>query len=158
MKYVTILLLALAFNAQAETHDLPDAVVTPGVANPLVTQDNIQDTICVPGFSKTQRPPASYTTKLKIKQLRSGVYKSNFGSSSFEEDHLISIENGGDPRDPKNLWPQHWNDPNGAKKKDILENVIHKLICDGTITLEEGQLALAQDWIASYQKYVVNRH
>jgi hypothetical protein len=24
----------------------------------------------------------------------------------YEEDHLISLELGGAPRDPKNLWPQ----------------------------------------------------
>lgn len=35
---------------------LPDPKCTPGAANPSVTQDNIKDTICVIGFSKTVRP------------------------------------------------------------------------------------------------------
>jgi hypothetical protein len=34
-----------------------------------VTQDNIDSTICVPGFTKTIRPPARYTSRLKREQL-----------------------------------------------------------------------------------------
>ena len=47
---------------------LPDPICTPGVVNPKVTQDNIQKTICVSGYTKTIRPPVSYTNKLKLEQ------------------------------------------------------------------------------------------
>jgi hypothetical protein len=36
-----------------------------GVWNREVTQNNIQDTICVPGWTKTVRPPVSYTNAVK---------------------------------------------------------------------------------------------
>ena len=38
-----------------------DAVRTPGVLNPDVTQANIDSTICVHGWTRTIRPPTSYT-------------------------------------------------------------------------------------------------
>jgi hypothetical protein len=95
--------------------DLPDAAATPGKINPVVTQGNIKPTICTSGWTKTIRPPASYTTKLKLQQLNSGPYKSNLGPAAFEEDHLISLEIGGYPTDQKNLWPQLWN-PTGGQR------------------------------------------
>jgi hypothetical protein len=32
----------------------------------------------------------------------------------YEEDHLISIEDGGDPTDPRNLWPEPYNTLNAT--------------------------------------------
>ena len=52
---------------------LPLSAVTPGATNPAVTQANIQQTICKANYTATIRPPASYTTKLKISQL-AGAY------------------------------------------------------------------------------------
>jgi hypothetical protein len=49
--------------------DLPDPQRTPGRSNPNVTSENIDETICVPGFTKKIRPPTSYTNKLKKKQI-----------------------------------------------------------------------------------------
>ena len=138
--------------------DLPDATVTPGATNPDVTQSNIKQTICVPGWTATIRPPASYTTKLKRQQLSSGPYQSSSGLAAFEEDHLISLEIGGNPTDEKNLWPQVWNpsDGNGAHKKDHLENTLKRLVCAGTITLKEAQDAISSDWLSAFDKYVTN--
>src|SRR5258708_3844160 len=36
---------------------LPDSTCTPGSTNPNVTQANIQQTICVSGYTQTIRPP-----------------------------------------------------------------------------------------------------
>ena len=33
----------------------------------------------------------------------------------------------------------------------------HKLVCTGTLSLDEAQVAIASDWIAAYQKYVEER-
>ena len=43
---------------------------TKGSLNPNVTQDNIQQTVCVSGWTKEIRPSSSYTTKLKIQQMK----------------------------------------------------------------------------------------
>src|SRR5450756_1221676 len=60
--------LALSFPAWAS--DLTDPVLTPDAINLNVTQENIQSTVCVKGFTKTVRPPAYYTNKLKKRQMR----------------------------------------------------------------------------------------
>jgi hypothetical protein len=156
MKF-TLLALLSVFTVSCFAGDLPDPKLTPGAINADVTQDNIQQTICVSGWTKTIRPPASFTTKLKIKQLRSdGPYHSDFGASSFEEDHLISLELGGNPTDEKNLWPQHWSSPNGAHEKDVLENRLKRLVCTGHMALKTAQDAISTNWIAAYQAYVLD--
>jgi len=109
-------------------------VLAAGAINPDVTQNNIHQTICVKGYTKTIRPPSTYTTKLKIKQLHAMGLKGS--ASDYEEDHLIPLELGGHPTDPANLWPEPWDD---AKKKDKLENKLHKKVCKGEMTLLEAQ-------------------
>lgn len=149
---ITILFMGLVlFAASAFAGDLPDPIATPGALNPNVTQENIQTTVCVSGWTKTIRPSAYYTTKLKILQLHSEPYKSDLGASSFEEDHLISLEIGGNPTDPKNLWPQHWSEPMGAHQKDQLENYLKREVCAGRMLLAQAQKEVASDWVASYK-------
>jgi hypothetical protein len=69
--------------------DLPDPKCTPGVVNGNVTQDNINDTICKSGFTKTIRPPTKYTTPLEIELMKSYGFKGD--PKVFELDHLISL-------------------------------------------------------------------
>ena len=129
--------------------------VTPGTINPNVTQSNIQQTICKPNYTSTIRPAASYTTKLKISQLGSS-YKAftDKNPASYEEDHLISLELGGNPTDPKNLWPEPYAGSTGARTKDQIENKLHTLVCSGRLSLKDAQKAIATNWYTAYQKYV----
>jgi hypothetical protein len=83
---------------------LPDQRCTPGAASPSVTQDNIRNTICVPGYTKTVRPPVTYTSPLKIRLMQS--YGFTDSRSNYELDHLIPLEIGGNPYDVRNLWPE----------------------------------------------------
>ena len=127
--------------------ELPDPICTPGVIDPRVTQDNIQQTICVPGYTKTVRPPASLTNNIKIKQIQEYGYI-DVNPSNYEEDHLISLELGGSPSDPKNLWPEFPRSPN---TKDKIENVCHKKLCSGLITLQEVQKQISSNWHTACQ-------
>lgn len=131
------------------------AALVPGSTNPAVTQENIQQTICVAGWSQTIRPPRLYTYKLKVKQM--AAYHLPGKTADYEEDHLISLELGGNPLDPNNLWPQKWNGFRGAHKKDQLENRLHTLVCSGQITLRVAQVAIATDWVSAWKKYVVHK-
>ena len=63
------LLVLLPFGADAASFTLPIRALTPGAIDPVVTQKNIGSTICVVGYTKTVRPPVSYTNALKFKQL-----------------------------------------------------------------------------------------
>jgi hypothetical protein len=133
---------------------LPNPAWQPGANNPDVTQDNIQTTICVSGYSKKIRPPVSYTDDLKKKQIAQYGY-SDTNLANYEEDHLIALEDGGHPTDPKNLWPQpRYTKPWGAPEKDTLENVLHQMICSGQLPLDTARQAIASDWVAAYKKYV----
>jgi hypothetical protein len=132
---------------------LPNANLTPGVANPNVTQDNIQETICVSGWTDTIRPSSSYTTTLKKKQIGQYHYKDK-KLSDYEEDHLISLQLGGDPRDARNLWPEQYHIACGARVKDVIETKLKRMVCDGEMTLFDAQQAITTDWVAAYKKHV----
>lgn len=145
---------ALLLSINAFAGDLPDAAMTPGATNPDVTQATINDTICKSGWTKTIRPNNAYFTRLKHYQMAQMKLEGN--PSDYEEDHLISLELGGAPKDPKNLWPQKWYTDSGwgAHKKDVIETRLKRLVCTHQLTLEEAQKAVAEDWIAAYKKYV----
>ena len=132
---------------------LPNHKLTPGATNPGVTQENIKETICVSGWTKTIRPPSSYTTNLKKQGIKEYRYTEK-RLSEFEEDHLISLQLGGNPTDPKNLWPEPYRIQCGARIKDVLETKLKRMVCDGKITLKQAQQAIATNWIAAYKKYV----
>ncbi|OHA83391.1 MAG: hypothetical protein A2937_03650 [Candidatus Yonathbacteria bacterium RIFCSPLOWO2_01_FULL_47_33b] len=133
--------------------NLPDPVRTPGVTNPDVTQENIKQTICVSGWTKTIRPPSSYTTDLKKKQIKEYRYRDK-SLASYEEDHLISLQLGGHPTDPQNLWPEPYNTRCGARIKDVVETRLKRMVCAEKISLADAQKAIATNWIAAYKTYV----
>ena len=134
----------------------PDPVCTPGAVNPDITQATIGDTICNPNWTtKSIRPPVSYTGPLKIKQISQYGY-SDPSPALYEEDHLIALTDGGSPTDPNNLWPQPYAPTPGAHQKDALEIFVHKIICDGTVTLAQGQKMLTDRWTGEYQNYAAN--
>jgi hypothetical protein len=113
---------------------LADPVRTPGVLNPDVTQADIRATICKRGWTETIRPPTSYTDELKRKQMRQ--YRETGSLSDYQEDHLISLELGGSPTDPRNLWPEPY--PRAADV-DKIENELNDEVCSGRLTLAQAQ-------------------
>lgn len=129
---------------------LPDKACTPGDIDPKVTQDNINQTICVSGYTKTVRPPVSYTDNLKIKQIQEYGY-SDTSTKDYEEDHLIPLEVGGNPTSEANLWPEPYNVTLNAREKDKIENYLHEQVCSGKITLQQAQLEVANNWEEVYK-------
>src|SRR5439155_16361481 len=129
--------------------DLPNV---PGAINPDVTQDNINSTICVSGWTSTIRPKVSYTNALKRELM--ARYKLSGNLSDYELDHLVSLEIGGHPKSRDNLWMEHWSNPRGARMKDALETKLKRLVCAGTIPLSEAQQAIMTNWVAAYDHYV----
>src|SRR5437016_4611005 len=111
-----------------------DITRTPGVLNPDVTQADIASTICTHGWTKTIRPPTDYTNALKLKQMRE--YGVTGSPTQYQEDHLISLELGGNPTDPRNLWPEPYP---RASDVDKIENELNSEVCSGQLTLAEAQ-------------------
>ncbi len=130
----------------------PDPTFTPGAFNPAVTQATIGSTICVSGWTATVRPPSSYTTSLKVEQIGEYGY-TDTRTSSYEEDHLIPLELGGAPSDPRNLWPEPYTAtlPDGrnagARVKDEYETDLKKDVCAGTMTLAQARQRIGDDWV-----------
>jgi len=132
---LALVLLALSLRLQHEAMS-HGAVLprVPGVLNPDVTQASIGSTICARGWTATIRPPVEYTNDLKVTQMRD--YGEVGAPSDYQEDHLISLELGGDPTDPGNLWPEPYP---RASAVDRIENELNAAVCSGKLTLREGQ-------------------
>jgi hypothetical protein len=120
----------------------PDATCTPGEINPNVTQSNIKTTICGAGYTTKVRPPTKYTDALKVQQIREYGY-ADANVKDYEEDHFIPLELGGNPRDPKNLWPELGPSPN---PKDSVEGKLKRLVCSNKMTLEEARQRIRANW------------
>jgi hypothetical protein len=140
------LVLALAFvavhgwgGAHAPSRWRASWVRTPGVVNPAVTPRTLSHTICVRGWTATIRPPTDYTSGLKERQLR--ALRLPGGPAHYQEDHLISLELGGHPTDPRNLWPEVRP---RAENVDRIENELNEKICSGRMSLRDAQREISR--------------
>ena len=125
-------LLALASSAHAASLPL----------NPDVTQETIDATICLRGWTKTVRPPFAVTNAIKLAKLRErGLTEAD--KSRFELDHVIPLALGGAPDDPRNLRLEPWSE---ADRKDGVEACLARAVCDGRISLSEARRRIWQDW------------
>lgn len=101
-----------------------------GAADPHVTQANVRQTICQPGYTATVRPPVTFTAPIKAKLVGYGYL------SDYQLDHLIPLELGGAPRDLRNLWVEPIAE---AHRKDHEENRLHREVCASRMTLRTAQ-------------------
>ena len=84
------------------------AAVPLDMLNPDVRQANVQETICVSGYTATVRPSTTYTNGVKAKLLRElGLPPAD--AAKYELDHRIPLAQGGHPRNPHNLALQLWH-------------------------------------------------
>jgi hypothetical protein len=123
---------------------VPDPKLTPGATR----QVSIGDVCSMPHEQVVRDVPGS---------LRQEVFKEygivNPRPEDYEIDYLIAPGLGG-TEDIRNLWPEPsasstWN----AHVKDVLEERLHQLVCDGRLDLPTAQRAIATDWISAYKKY-----
>jgi hypothetical protein len=143
---------------------LPDSAFTPGATNPAVTPATIRHTICSSGWTATIRPPEAYTENLKRLEDRAGGVVTYLGVSyevhgfeltdhylsDFELDHLVPLEVGGSPADPRNLWLENRRQFPGPGEKDQLEDYLRRQVCSGTMTLVGAQKTIESNWVAAY--------
>ena len=130
---LVLALLSLSAPLWAST-STPDYSPPPGALNPQVTQTNIAQTICKPGWTRSVRPPAQYTGALKRKQIAERHLPGPPGA--YEEDHFVALNLGGHPTSPDNLWPQPIQQ---AQAKDRLEYALNRAVCAGRMTLATAQ-------------------
>jgi hypothetical protein len=144
MKLLSLLVAAVLLGAGVPASaQAPNLTPPQGAINPQVTQANIATTICLTGWTRTIRPPVSYTSALKRKQMRDRHLTGRM--SDYQEDHYIPLELGGHPTDVRNLWPQPIRE---ARMKDKLESVLNRAVCGGRLTLTQARRCLVPDWVA----------
>lgn len=115
----------------------PDYDCSPGAIFPNATKE----VICVSGYTKMVR---DVPESLKKKVYESyGIY--NRQPYEYEMDHIISLELGGS-NDIANLYPEKYNQTNGARDKDKIENLFHRMVCNGSMTLQEAQYHILYNW------------
>jgi hypothetical protein len=118
---------------------MPDPHCTPGAVNPGVTPGTLGATICRKGWTATIRPATGVTSRWKrLSQASYGVT-----GTTGEYDHLVSLELGGAPLDPRNLWPEPGSVPN---PKDKVENALKSAVCSGRVSLSAAQRAISVSW------------
>lgn len=125
--------------------------------NPAVSQGTIHSTICVSGWTSTIRPPVSYTEPLKKQMIalyaNQHVGDANWTLSNTEEDHRLSLELGGAPKDPNNLAPEEHVGTSGSLAKDKDENAFNRAICNGSKTLVAAQREFIAKWLGVYPAF-----
>ncbi|MFI7671120.1 hypothetical protein [Nocardia sp. NPDC049526] len=137
------------FGKSVSGQPLPDPACTPGATNPKVTADTLGSTICASGYTSSIRPPANITNREKDANAKSYGYTGSLHDAEY--DHLVSLELGGDPNDPRNLWveppsPDHKPGAGPNNPKDTVENQLHSLVCSGKVALTDAQDAIVADW------------
>jgi hypothetical protein len=134
MKRAFVIMALMALAPMAHAAKLP--------LNPMVTPENIDETICVRGWTKTVRPPFEATNAIKLKKLRDrGLTEAD--KSRFELDHIIPLALGGSPDDPRNLRLEPWPE---ADRKDGVEACLAHAVCVGRISLNEARRRIWKDW------------
>jgi len=123
---------------------MPNPALTPG---DVLTRDVAL--ICTVGYTATVRDVSDATKE----QVYDSYGLFTHAPGAYEIDHLVSLELGGS-NDVRNLWPEIYDDPNGARVKDVLENKMHDLVCAGSLDIVVAQQAIATDWYRAYLTYV----
>jgi hypothetical protein len=95
------------------------------------------------------RPPLLITAVEKRLNAKSYNYRGSLRQAEY--DHLIPLELGGDPNDPRNLWveppsPGHTPSQGFRNPKDGVERKAKSLVCKGRVPLALIQQAIAVNW------------
>jgi hypothetical protein len=124
------------------------------LVNPAVSFATRGQTICITGWTATVRPPASYTSPLKVAQLAAEHLGGS--PSAYEEDHRLPLEGGGFPGGPgldeHNLSPE----PHPQSfAKDSAENTLKQQLCAAkdAASFQADQVAFVERWLAPWPNY-----
>jgi hypothetical protein len=146
----------------------PGAVKAPGVGRTVLLSPHSQTTHCTRGVvPDRQCSPGAYYSGLTKAVLCSSTFHTSsirnvpdsekhqveieYGmvprgyGRTIEIDHIISLELGGS-NDLANLYPEPGSGPASYHVKDRLENKLHQLVCDGSMTLRAAQTGIARNW------------
>ena len=104
--------------------------------------------ICASDFRKDPIRDVS-TSKNHAVEIEYGM-EAKLYAKTLEIDHIVSLELGGS-NDIANLFPEQRDINPGYKVKDKLENKLHDLVCDGSVSSGPPSVGIASDWQALYK-------
>jgi hypothetical protein len=136
--------MALSTVYAADTPGLPNSNLTPGQ-----TRKVTKDQICSADYQASVKPISDSARKEAFG--RYGLR--DVDSKSEVLDFLVPVELGGS-NDIENLWPQPTRGEWSATQKDALEQKLHEMVCDGSLTLKDAQNAIRKNWVQAYQRYM----
>jgi hypothetical protein len=119
-----------------ESTSYPDSKLTPGDI-----KTDTMEIVCPTNYGERAK-----TVNPSVQQEVFNSYGQVYPNDGYVIDHLIPVELGGSS-DPKNLWPQKKEE---ARKKDIAETYLRRLVCDGGYSLPQAQYDIKKDWYAVY--------
>ncbi len=125
----------------------PDPVLTPGAVETVDL-----DIIC--HHKTTERRHTTQAEKnASFKAYGLASHRSGWcaGPRGCSVDHRVPIECGGADV-PSNLWPEAGDGPYNQVDKNRLEGLCKKLVCQKTITPQEGQAWFLGDWREEYDR------
>ena len=120
----------------------PDRTCSPGAYEGTRTASVLCDT----SFHTGDVRAVSEGLKHEV-EVEYGLEAKRYGGT-LEIDHIISLELGGS-NDIANLYPEL---APGYHVKDVLENRLHKLVCQGKMTLHSAQSHISADWVKLYTR------
>ena len=144
-----VMLVASIWAGYVYSGEMPNPKLTTGHARTVDVH-----TLCTTSTKLVRNVPAIEKKNVYMEYGLAGNHTGYCdGAGGCEVDHLISLELGGS-NDIDNLWVQPYFGDCNAYQKDALENKLHELICNGTLTIEAAQQAITDNWETAYTKYV----
>ena len=122
---------------------LQDSACTPGA----IFRNASTADVCRPGYAGSVRNVPESVKRAVYAEY--GIAGSHHGSA-YEVDHLISLELGGS-NSIANLWPEAATPKPGFREKDVVENLLHRQVCDGTISLRTAQRLIRHNWLKVFR-------
>ena len=120
---------------------VPDRGCTPGAVSAPAAADP-RRTICRPAYLRRLGGTSAGLDARHEAALYVG-YGAVGPSSSYREDHLVAVADGGSVSGAQNLWPEPIS--NGRAKARV-EALLHRRICSGAMTVKQAALVLEGDW------------
>jgi hypothetical protein len=148
----------------AEAQPAPPSTFTPGPATKhggCQANGALPDPACTPGAVMTKDIDiiCHHATRAR-RHVEASVHKLAFAEygygfpqpmGTFEVDHLIPLELGGD-NTIENIWAEPASPTPGFHQKDRVESYLHKQVCSGAMTLDAAQKIIATDWVSVWKK------
>jgi hypothetical protein len=154
-----------ALGSQAWAAELPPPPLTAAAIEPKIKitpkitsknyQNNLPQTLCV-GGQVSSAHSSDFSGKSGKLQLCKFSYMGT-SSKNYEEIRLAPPSVGGNPSDPRNLWPKRQISAWDAAQKERGKFVTSRMVCTQEITLAEIQQAISANLIEVWKKLCIVR-